>query len=84
MGLWGDLQQHLERGRPLIVALQPSGHNMPLHYVVVAGLEGTDGLVLLNDPAQRKLLKQDRVSFEKEWKAAGNWTLLAVPQQAAH
>jgi ABC-type bacteriocin/lantibiotic exporter with double-glycine peptidase domain len=78
-GDWPDLRQHLEKGRPLIVALKPAG-NRSLHYVVIAGLDWERGLVLLNDPAQRKLLKQDRSSFEREWSAAGNWVLLAVPQ----
>jgi ABC-type bacteriocin/lantibiotic exporter with double-glycine peptidase domain len=72
------LEHHLREGRPLIVALQPGSH-LPLHYVVVAGVNEADRVVLLNDPAQRKLLKQDQSTFEKEWKATGNWTLLAVP-----
>ena len=37
-------------------------------------------MVMVNDPAQRKLLQQDRPSFEREWSAAGKWTLLALPQ----
>jgi ABC-type bacteriocin/lantibiotic exporter with double-glycine peptidase domain len=80
-GDWADIQQHLEKGRPLIVALKPSGR-VPLHYVVIAGLDSQSDLVLVNDPAQRKLLKQERSSFEREWSAAGKWTLLAVPQTA--
>ena len=79
-GSWEDLKEHLEKGRPLIVALNADRRN--LHYVVVVGLDWTQGVVLKNDPAERKLLKQDRSSFEKQWKAAGNWTLLAVPQQS--
>ncbi len=78
-GHWNDLREHLEKGRPLIVALK-RGHDN-LHYVVVAGLDWQEGMVLKNDPAERKLLKQTRSSFEREWKAAGNWTLLAVPQE---
>ena len=81
-GNWTDLEQHLKKGRPLIVALKPSGR-APLHYVVIAGLDSQSSLVLVNDPAQRKLLKQERSSFEREWSAAGKWTLLAVPQTAA-
>ena len=77
------LEHHLHEGRPLIVALQP-GFHLPLHYVVVAGVDEQDHLVLLNDPAQRKLLKQDESAFEKEWKATGNWTLLAVPGANPH
>jgi len=80
-GEWDDLKQHLQKGRPLVVAVKPSEH-VPLHYTVIAGLDLEQGLVLLNDPAVRKLLKQDRSSFEKAWNAAGNWTLLAVPQWA--
>jgi len=76
-GTRDDLRQHLDKGRPLIVGLKPGGR-APLHYAVVAGME--PNLVLLNDPAERKLLKQEWPSFEKEWKNAGNWTLLAVPQ----
>jgi ABC-type bacteriocin/lantibiotic exporter with double-glycine peptidase domain len=82
-GEWEDLQQHLKKGRPLIVALKP-GSGGDLHYVVVTGLDSSQGSVLLNDPAQRKLLKQDRASFEREWSATGKWTLLALPKDDAH
>jgi hypothetical protein len=51
------------------------------HYVVIAGIDERQDVLLKNDPAERKLLKQGRASFEKEWKAAASWMLLAVPQQ---
>lgn len=79
-GGWDDLRRHLEKGRPLIVALKPMPSDHVLHYVVVAGVDTSQSVVLVNDAAQRKLLKEDRHSFEREWKAVGNWTLLAVPQ----
>jgi ABC-type bacteriocin/lantibiotic exporter with double-glycine peptidase domain len=79
-GEWSDLHQHIVKGRPLIVALKSAGAAGSLHYVVVAGLDKDRELLLLNDPAQRKLLKQDRSGFEKQWSATGNWTLLALPQ----
>jgi ABC-type bacteriocin/lantibiotic exporter with double-glycine peptidase domain len=82
-GDWSDLKQHLEKGRPLIAALKP-GSMAPLHYVVVAGLDQERQIVLVNDPAQRKLLKEDRARFEQEWKAAGRWTLLALPAASSH
>lgn len=75
---WADLEPQLEKGRPLIAALKPDS-GQSLHYVVVAGVDPEHQLVLLNDPAQRKLLKEDKSRFEREWKAAGHWTLLAVP-----
>lgn len=81
-GRWQDLRQHLEKGRPLIVALMP-GKGEPLHYVVVAGMDWERDLVMVNDPARRKLLKQERSRFESEWKAADSWCLLAVPRQGS-
>lgn len=83
-GSWDDLKQHIERGRPLIAALKSPGAGAPLHYVVVVGVNWEEQAVLVNDPANRKLLKQDRASFEKQWAAVNNWTLLAVPQPPAH
>lgn len=80
VGKWDDLKQHLEKGRPLIAALKPSALERSLHYVVVVGVDPEQNLVLLNDAAQRKLLKQDRASFEKQWSAVGFWTLLALPK----
>src|SRR5438270_9301666 len=82
-GEWNDLREHLEKGRPLIVALKPSGGDVPLHYVVVTGVDWARDTVLTNDAAERKLLSQQRSRFESEWKAADNWTLLAVPVQQA-
>jgi predicted double-glycine peptidase len=76
-GEWADLGHHLARGRPLIVALREPRSD---HYVVLTGLDGRE-VVLVNDPAQRKLLKVDRASFERAWKGTGNWTLMAVPRQ---
>jgi ABC-type bacteriocin/lantibiotic exporter with double-glycine peptidase domain len=74
---WEDLKPHLDKGRPLIVALKPASGGA-LHYVVVTG-QGPE-TVMVNDPAQRKLLQEDRSNFEREWSAAGRWTLLALPQ----
>jgi ABC-type bacteriocin/lantibiotic exporter with double-glycine peptidase domain len=82
-GEWVDLLNHLRKGRPLIVALKPPENGAPLHYVVVAGVDTQAGLVMLNDPARRKLLKQDRAEFEKQWSGANKWTLLALPQSDA-
>lgn len=80
-GTPADLDQHLAKGRPIIVALKP-GAGLPLHYVVVAGLDPAGHTVLVNDPAQRKLLKEDSEQFAREWGAAGHWMLLAVPKVA--
>jgi predicted double-glycine peptidase len=79
-GTLEDLQNHLAKGRPLIVCLKDSGKSGPRHYVVVVGLEIQDGTILVNDPAERKLLKMDLRNFETRWRPMHNWTLLAVPE----
>jgi ABC-type bacteriocin/lantibiotic exporter with double-glycine peptidase domain len=81
-GRWDDIECELQQGRPLIAALK-QGPGEPLHYVVVVGLDAQQQLVLVNDPAQRKLLSENQSQFGREWKAAGYWTLLAVPAPAA-
>ena len=78
VGQPADLITQLQQGRPLIAALKP-GAAPSLHYVVVVGVDQPRNLVVVNDPAQRKLLKEDQSQFEREWRAAGNWILLAVP-----
>ncbi len=79
-GEWSDLEEHLGKGRPLIVVLD-TARRAPLHYVVVAGIDHDGGMVLVNDPGQRKLLSMRRSVFEREWNAGGNWTLLALPEK---
>lgn len=80
-GTWADLDQHLRKGRPLIAALQPRGQSQ-LHYVVIDGIDPVHSLVMMNDPAERKLLSEERAAFEKDWSATHNWLLLAVPSPA--
>lgn len=81
-GSWGDLEEQLRKGRPLIAALKPRGQS-ELHYVVIDGIDAQRGMVTLNDPAERKLLTRERAGFENEWSATHNWMLLAVPAATA-
>lgn len=82
-GKWSDMERELQSGRPLIAALKPVAGSSELHYVVVVGIDEPDRLILVNDPEQRKLLKEDQTVFARDWKATGNWTLLAVPEAPA-
>ncbi len=75
-GTWLDLQQHLAKGRPLIVCLK--GRSSP-HYTVISGIDPDQGVVLMNDPAGRKLQKMNRADFEKGWRGSNHWTLMALP-----
>ena len=77
-GDWTELNHHLSLGRPLIVCLGGSGPKR--HCMVVTGLDSQRNVILVNDPAQRKLLKMERTDFEKSWNETGKWTLLAVPK----
>lgn len=81
-GRWTDFEHQLTLGRPLIVGLQASGALGPLHYVVVVGIDPARNYLFMNDPAQQKMLRISREGFEQEWRATGNWTLLAVPKSA--
>jgi len=75
-----ELSKQLTNGRPLIVCLSENGKTDSLHYVVVVGMDLNANVVMLNDPAQKKMLKMDRAAFEKSWGAMKSWTLLAVPE----
>ena len=79
-GSWQELDRQIRKGRPLIVALRPSGQRA-LHYVVIDGIDTQRGLVMMNDPELRKLLPEGKKQFEKEWAATHEWLLLAVPRQ---
>jgi ABC-type bacteriocin/lantibiotic exporter with double-glycine peptidase domain len=76
---WDDLSAHLSKGHPLIVCLERNARDVPLHYVVLAGVDPEQDLVWINDPAERKLVPMRRAEFETAWKGTGNWTLLALP-----
>lgn len=78
-GDWSDLRTHLEQGRPIIISMQPGGAKVPLHYVVVTGMDWQREAVFVHDPARGELLRIERQEFEKQWQAARNWMLLAVP-----
>ena len=79
-GEWKDLQHHLVRGRPIIVCLKPAQNAATLHFVIVTGFDESEGSVLVNDPAGRKLQKMARSDFERQWASTDYWTLLVVPQ----
>ena len=79
-GELADLEHHFEKGRPVIVCFAPKGPHAPLHYAVIVGVDAHS--VWMNDPARGKLVNEDTKRFLAEWKATGNWALLAVPRQA--
>ena len=64
---------------PIIPPMPGMTHLTSLVLQLVTGLD--QNIVLVNDPARRKLLKLRRSDFETAWKATDNWTLLALPQE---
>jgi len=77
-GEFEDLRTHLAKGRPVIVCLGPARPEM--HFVVVTGID--DNGAIVNDPARGKSVHDRLPAFAREWKASGNWALLAVPRQS--
>lgn len=75
-GRWTDVEQHLAKGRPLVVGMK-SGQNKPIHFVVLTGVDSST--VWLNDPTRKKPYRLARAKFEKRWALADQWMLLAVP-----
>ncbi len=79
-GEWNDLVENISKGRPLVVAIEVNARGASQHYVVVTGVDEGRQIVLVNDPAQRKLIPMARSDFERRWDAMKRWTLLAVPE----
>jgi predicted double-glycine peptidase len=82
-GEWNDLTENIAKGRPLIVSIEANSRGTLLHYVLVTGVDETQQVVFVNDPARRKLLPITRSDFEKSWNATNRWTLLVVPEGVA-
>ena len=77
-GEWADLAAHVGKGRPVSVSLKKRGAG-PMHFAVVTGT--TPDQVLLNDPTRQKTTRMKRPAFEKLWRKADRWMLLAVPTE---
>ena len=74
-GGWLDIENHLAKGRPIIVGLKKPG-SWDLHFAVV--VRTADNQVWLNDPTRKKS-SMKLVEFVRQWKLADNWMLLATP-----
>lgn len=74
-----ELESHLKKGRPMIVALRKKA-STPIHFAVLTGIDADE--VLLNDPTRSKITRLKTSEFEKRWLQADHWMLLAVPVSA--
>jgi predicted double-glycine peptidase len=75
-GQWSDLEQHLEKGRPIVVGLKKNRASQ-LHFAVVIGAEGQR--VWLNDPTRKKSSRVKLAEFTRQWELADRWMLLSTP-----
>jgi predicted double-glycine peptidase len=76
-GQWTDIEQHLAKGRPIIVALAKH-RSKGMHFAVVVGARSNN--VWLNDPTRKSLKRLKHADFNKQWNSADRWMLLATPQ----
>lgn len=83
-GKWSDVEQHLSKGRPLIVGIRPTSSEPAtskakpkIHFAVLTGVQGD--YVWLNDPTRKKSNKVRRADFNKQWSLADQWMLLSTP-----
>ena len=75
-GQFADVEQHVGKGRPVIVSLKKKDSS-PRHFAVVTGT--TKSHVLLNDPTHKGTTRMKRAEFDKQWNRAETWMLLAAP-----
>lgn len=68
---------HLDRGRPLIVAMNVSDAGN--HFVLLTGYDAQNDWILVQDP-QRGALVCVSGQFEYAWKRGSRFTLLATPK----
>jgi ABC-type bacteriocin/lantibiotic exporter with double-glycine peptidase domain len=72
------LYYHLDRGRPLVTAVDVGGGKK--HFVLVKGYDPERELILLQDP-QRGAIVFSAGDFEYAWGRASHFTLLATPAE---
>lgn len=72
-----DLEQHLSQARPLIVSIRPTSRSRA-HFIVLTAIDSEH--ITFNDPTKSKPQRWPRTKFEKQWKNADEWLLLATPR----
>lgn len=78
-GTFDDLEEHLSKGRPLVVGLlKPYSNGAWPHYEVVVGIHPELGDLLTHDPA-RGWTRNTRDGFLAEWEPAGRLLLVIAP-----
>jgi len=75
-GQWSDLEEHLAKGRPVVVGLKKNRARQ-LHFAVVIGTEGNQ--VWLNDPTRKKASRVKMADFIRQWDLGERWMLLSAP-----
>jgi ABC-type bacteriocin/lantibiotic exporter with double-glycine peptidase domain len=80
-GSFEDLEEHLRKGRPLIVGLvKPFLSGAKPHYEVVAGIDPVRGTVATVDPARGWTVNSEE-GFLEEWGRSGRLMLIVAREQ---
>ena len=75
------VKRHLQKGRPVIIALSTSQFLNLNHYVILVGWDETRRQWVLHDPARGPYRRMSADSLESDWSKLENWTLLLLPQE---
>jgi len=73
------VQDHLRKGRPLIVALSSSRLLNLNHYVLLVGWDEKAQEWIVHDPAEAPYKRIKAGKFQDRWSELDNWTLLVLP-----
>ena len=74
------VREHLEKGRPLIVALSPAASAGFNHFVVLVGWDASKRAWIVHDPAEGPYQRRSAKQLAGQWDRLQNWTLLLVPE----
>ncbi len=75
-----ELKAHIRRGVPVICLLDLGfGPYRQPHYVTVIGFDDVNAVIIAHDGVKENSLIRYE-TFDKEWKRAGNWMLVARPK----
>lgn len=75
---FGDLLEHLRKGRPPVVEFPARGGGR--HAMVLVGFDEAKQDLFLMDPASGKRRSFDYKTFQQKWEEAQRWTFLIVPK----
>ncbi len=76
-----QIKQELNAGRPVLAMMNMGFASVPIgHYVVITGFEDEKGTLVMHSGGKANQTMSVK-KFEKKWKMADSWAMLASGQQ---